>query len=70
MIEMDYADGGTLAQLLSKRDQPLEERRILEMFQQMVSAIKHIHGHKVLHRWVGQLTAWSLMILLQELYSH
>ena len=51
MIEMDYADGGTLAQLLSKRDQPLEEKRILEMFQQMVAAPKHIHGHKILHRW-------------------
>lgn len=51
MIEMDYADGGTLAQLLSKREQPLEERRILDMFHQMVSAIKHIHGHKVLHRF-------------------
>lgn len=52
MIEMDYADGGTLAQLLAKRDQPLEERRILEMFSQMVASIRYIHGHNILHRFV------------------
>lgn len=51
MIEMDYADGGTLAQYLNKRaDQPIEEKLILDMFHQMVAAIKHIHGHKILHR--------------------
>ncbi|XP_072021077.1 LOW QUALITY PROTEIN: uncharacterized protein [Amphiura filiformis] len=52
MIEMEYADGGTLAQYLNsiqgKRE--LQEREILVMFQQMVAAIRHIHEHKILHR--------------------
>ena len=60
MIEMDYADGGTLAQLLAKRDQPLEERRILEMFSQMVAAIRYIHGHNILHR--------SVLVVWQEIH--
>jgi len=60
MIEMDYADGGTLAQLLSNQESFLEERKILEMFQQMVSAIKHIHGHNILHRYCElSVTSWS-----------
>jgi len=50
MIEMDYADGGTLAQKLAKREYQMEEKDILEMFQQMVAAIRHIHGHNILHR--------------------
>lgn len=50
MIEMDYADGGTLAQFLSSRDQPIGERKVLEMFQQMVAAIRHMHVHNILHR--------------------
>ena len=53
MIEMDYADGGTLAEYLSKRqvEQLIEERTILDMFQQMVAAIRHIHSHNILHRY-------------------
>ncbi|XP_071139970.1 uncharacterized protein [Mytilus edulis] len=50
MIEIEYADGGTLSQYLSQRDKPLEEREILVMFQQIVSAIKHIHEQNILHR--------------------
>ncbi|XP_012937764.1 uncharacterized protein LOC101851545 [Aplysia californica] len=50
MIEMEYADNGTLAQFLSKQDRPLEEREILLMFQQIVAAIRHIHSHNILHR--------------------
>eukprot|EP00794_Sanderia_malayensis_P019541 gene19541-21473_t len=49
-IEMEYADGGTLAQYLLKLDKELEEQEILLMFQQMVSAIKYIHEHNILHR--------------------
>ncbi|XP_071787892.1 uncharacterized protein [Asterias amurensis] len=52
MIEMEYADGGTVQQYLNslqgKRE--LEEREILMMFQQMVAGIKHIHDHNILHR--------------------
>ncbi|XP_064645012.1 serine/threonine-protein kinase Nek8-like isoform X2 [Lineus longissimus] len=39
-----------LAQYLSHRDAPLDEKEILEIFQQMVAAIRHIHEHNILHR--------------------
>lgn len=50
MIEMEYADGGTLAQLLSRQNRPMDERDILIMFRQVVSAIKYMHDHNILHR--------------------
>ncbi|XP_041458233.1 uncharacterized protein LOC121410305 isoform X1 [Lytechinus variegatus] len=52
MIEMEYADGGTLAQYLASNQgkSEMEEREILIMFQQMVSGIRHVHDHKILHR--------------------
>ncbi|CAH1787997.1 unnamed protein product [Owenia fusiformis] len=49
MIEMEYADGGTLAQYLV-RDKPMEEKEILSIFQQIVAALRHIHEHNILHR--------------------
>ncbi|XP_070545873.1 uncharacterized protein [Ptychodera flava] len=51
MIEMGYADGGTLHQYLANQQRKeLEEKEILNMFQQMVAAIRHIHEHNILHR--------------------
>ncbi|XP_059148769.1 uncharacterized protein LOC131935999 [Physella acuta] len=51
MIEMEYADNGTLAQFLAKQqDRLLEEKCILAMFQQLVAAIMYIHSHNILHR--------------------
>ncbi|KAL4216374.1 hypothetical protein ACF0H5_024101 [Mactra antiquata] len=50
MIEMEYADGGTLSKYLSTMEKPLDEREIIMMFQQIVAAIRHIHEHKILHR--------------------
>lgn len=50
MIEMEYADGGTLAQYLSRLEKDLEEREILLIFQQMLSALKYIHVNNILHR--------------------
>ncbi|GFR93665.1 serine/threonine-protein kinase Nek8 [Elysia marginata] len=50
MIEIEYADNGTLAQYLAKQDKPMKEKDILLMFQQIVAAIRHIHSHNVLHR--------------------
>ena len=32
------------------QDKPLEEKKILEMFYQIVAAIHYIHEHKILHR--------------------
>lgn len=51
MIEMEYADGGTLAQLVSQRSR-LNEREILTLFQQIVAAIQHMHQNNILHRWL------------------
>lgn len=50
IIEMEYADGGTLAQYLAKLEKDMEERDILIIFQQMLSALKYIHGNNILHR--------------------
>ncbi|XP_078283301.1 uncharacterized protein LOC144608926 [Rhinoraja longicauda] len=53
MIEMEYAEGGTLAQksaVLSLQDRELEELEILNLFHQIVAAICYLHEHSVLHR--------------------
>ncbi|CAB4061412.1 Sodium/calcium exchanger 3,Sodium/calcium exchanger 1,Sodium/calcium exchanger 2 [Lepeophtheirus salmonis] len=50
MIEMEYADGGNLADDLEKRTIRMKEQEVLDIFCQMVSAIRHMHSHNVLHR--------------------
>ncbi|XP_062922107.1 uncharacterized protein LOC134355712 isoform X4 [Mobula hypostoma] len=50
MIEMEYAEGGTLAQYLAQQDRELEELEILNLFHQMVAATCYLHEHNVLHR--------------------
>ena len=50
MIEMEYADGGNLAEFLGKQTVRLEEKDILDILYQMVSAIRYMHAHHVLHR--------------------
>jgi len=51
MIEMEYADGGTLAEyLIGRNNNLLPERQILEMFLQMSEAIQCIHQRNILHR--------------------
>lgn len=51
MIEMEYADGGTLAEyLIARKTNLLPERQILEMFLQMTAAIQCIHQRNILHR--------------------
>ncbi|KAG1706199.1 Serine/threonine-protein kinase Nek9 [Nymphon striatum] len=50
MIEMEYADGGNLAQYLSQKKQRMEEKEILNFFHQMCSAMQHMHEHNILHR--------------------
>uniref|UniRef100_A0A182QRM4 non-specific serine/threonine protein kinase n=1 Tax=Anopheles farauti TaxID=69004 RepID=A0A182QRM4_9DIPT len=52
LIEMEYADGGTLAQMLSERSQgePLPERFVLNIFEQLTSAISYMHSQNILHR--------------------
>lgn len=50
MIEMEYADGGTLAQFLAKQEDYLKEPDIMYMFEQMLSAVAYLHDNNVLHR--------------------
>ncbi|KAH7680261.1 NEKL-1 protein, partial [Aphelenchoides avenae] len=50
MIEMEYADGGTLAQFLARREEYIEESEIMYMFEQMISAVSYLHDNHVLHR--------------------
>ena len=50
MIEIEYADNGTLAQHLAKQEKSMDEKDILLMFQQIVAAIRHMHSHNILHR--------------------
>lgn len=51
MIEMEYADGGTLAQLLARSQNLLEEEQIGDMMIQMCSAVAYLHENSVLHRF-------------------
>lgn len=57
MIEMEYADGGNLAQLLTRLSRPMPEKDILSMFYQIAAAINHMHSHNILHRFVSYPTA-------------
>uniref|UniRef100_A0A1S4GTG3 non-specific serine/threonine protein kinase n=1 Tax=Anopheles gambiae TaxID=7165 RepID=A0A1S4GTG3_ANOGA len=52
LIEMEYADGGTLAQMLAVRSQsePLPERFVLNLFEQLASALSYMHSQNILHR--------------------
>ena len=50
MIEMEYADGGTLAQYLAKCQGPLSEETVTDLFAQMLSAVAYLHHNSVLHR--------------------
>ncbi|KAK9504134.1 hypothetical protein O3M35_010537 [Rhynocoris fuscipes] len=50
IIEMEYADGGTLLQYINKCKSPLSEIEILNLFKQIALAIKYMHEHNILHR--------------------
>jgi len=50
LIEMEYCEGGNLADFLAQLDQPLKEFEILTIFEQIVSAITYIHDRNILHR--------------------
>ncbi|EDV29650.1 uncharacterized protein TRIADDRAFT_19228 [Trichoplax adhaerens] len=50
IIEMEYADDGTLQQYLSQANEELDEREILHIFKQIVSALRYIHSYNILHR--------------------
>lgn len=55
LIEMEYANGGTLAQILSQKesqDDYMPERYILTVFEQITSAINYMHLENIMHRSV------------------
>ena len=45
MIEMEYAEGGNLAQYLAVQTQFLKEPTILEMFSEMIVMLSTKHCH-------------------------
>jgi NIMA (never in mitosis gene a)-related kinase len=50
LIEMEYADGGTLASYIMENTEYLPERFILNVFEQITSAINYMHSENILHR--------------------
>uniref|UniRef100_A0A1A9X1P4 non-specific serine/threonine protein kinase n=1 Tax=Glossina brevipalpis TaxID=37001 RepID=A0A1A9X1P4_9MUSC len=58
LIEMEYADGGTLAQVLADRKIPnyFPERYIVAVFEQISSAITYMHDENILHRLKKRVT--------------
>ncbi|TMW47498.1 hypothetical protein DOY81_007428 [Sarcophaga bullata] len=52
LIEMEYADGGTLAQIIGERKMRdyFPERYIIAVFEQISSAINYMHSENILHR--------------------
>lgn len=49
-IEMEFADEGNLAQVINECSEYLPERYILNVFEQMSSAISYMHSENILHR--------------------
>ncbi|XP_015594446.1 serine/threonine-protein kinase Nek5 [Cephus cinctus] len=49
-ILMEYATKGTLYNLLSRRQHPLQQRDALYLFAQITLGVHHIHKQNVLHR--------------------
>uniref|UniRef100_A0A1B0CS11 non-specific serine/threonine protein kinase n=1 Tax=Lutzomyia longipalpis TaxID=7200 RepID=A0A1B0CS11_LUTLO len=52
LIEMEYAEGGTLAQVIAARApmDRLPERQILTIIEQITSAVAYLHAQAILHR--------------------
>eukprot|EP00966_Prymnesium_polylepis_P018188 419614-Prymnesium_polylepis.1 len=50
---MEFADNGTLAQLIDgrrERNAPLRENQVLDVLLQLASALSHLHGRGIIHR--------------------
>ncbi|GAB6032380.1 hypothetical protein CHUAL_011021 [Chamberlinius hualienensis] len=50
MIEMEYADGGNLQEYLSRLESRMDEVTVLNFFQQIASAVTHLHEKHIIHR--------------------
>ena len=49
-VVMEYADNGSLFQLIQKCRQPFSEEQGLSFFVQLLLALEHLHNKKILHR--------------------
>jgi NIMA (never in mitosis gene a)-related kinase len=49
-IEMEFADEGNLAQIINESTDHFPERYVLNVFEQMTSAIAYMHTENILHR--------------------
>ncbi|EDQ91249.1 uncharacterized protein MONBRDRAFT_15013, partial [Monosiga brevicollis MX1] len=49
-IEMEYADGGNLAQWIGQQKDLVPQPRVLHMFKQIVAALDYVHSQNVIHR--------------------
>lgn len=49
---MEFADGGTLNQLLNNKDTHIPEKEVLSFLEQIASAIAHMHKNNILHRYI------------------
>ena len=59
----------TLAQYLSRLEKDLEEREILLIFQQMLSALKYIHVNNILHRCKSDTILNTCIIPMHLMYA-
>ena len=50
MIAMEFAEGGTIADLLQEQNELLPEQEIMRLFVQMALALQHVHANHILHR--------------------
>jgi NIMA (never in mitosis gene a)-related kinase len=50
MIAMEFAEGGTIADLLQEQNELLPEEEIMRLFVQMALALQHVHSNHILHR--------------------
>lgn len=50
LIEMEYCEGGNLAQFLARQKKPLLETDILSVFRQIASALEYLDDKNILHR--------------------
>lgn len=49
-VVMEYADNGSLFQLIQKCRQPFSEEQVLSFFVQLLLSLEHLHNKKILHR--------------------
>lgn len=64
-IEMEYADEGNLAQIINESTENFPERYVLNVFEQMTSAIAYMHSMNILHRDLKQPMSFLNVVLLK-----